>query len=170
MFYWKIVRSLTTAATSLHWIVSLESFAQLGSFLRPTLPGMATWMRSMWSWQQLFSDTLPGTNIAPENQWLENELSFWDVLFNFRCYVSFSVKSMEVAKFFRHLMSARWFWPAILLPPLPGGRVPPQRLLGSSGALWWKETFRQEFQCFTMFFFVFIFQVYILIYIYIYIS
>ena len=32
--------------------------------------------------------TLPKTNIAPENQWLEDEIVFWDGLF-FGGYVSF---------------------------------------------------------------------------------
>ena len=33
--------------------------------------------------------TLPATNIAPENQWLEDEISFWDGLFSRAFAVSF---------------------------------------------------------------------------------
>ena len=53
-------------------------------------------------------------------------------------------------------MSARWFWPAILLPPLPVGRVPPQRLLGSSGVV--ERNFRifNVSLCFSLSSFVFI--------------
>ena len=39
----------------------------------------------------LFWSTLPETNIAPENQWLEDEHSFWDGLFSGATLVSGSV-------------------------------------------------------------------------------
>ena len=33
-------------------------------------------------------NTLPETNTAPENQWLEDEISFWDCLFSGAMLVS----------------------------------------------------------------------------------
>ena len=37
-----------------------------------------------------FTDTLPKTNIVPENGWLEDEKSFWEGLFSgSMCYSSF---------------------------------------------------------------------------------
>ena len=36
-------------------------------------------------------DTLPETNIAPENPWLEDEISFWNGLFSGSMFVSGSV-------------------------------------------------------------------------------
>ena len=35
--------------------------------------------------------TLPKTHIAPENQWLEDDISFWDTLFSEAMLVSGSV-------------------------------------------------------------------------------
>jgi len=35
--------------------------------------------------------TLPETNITPENQWLEDEISFWDALFSGAMLVSWRV-------------------------------------------------------------------------------
>ena len=34
------------------------------------------------SFDNLPNDTLLETNIVPENQWLEDEFSFWDTLFS----------------------------------------------------------------------------------------
>ena len=85
-----------------------------------------------------FPDTLPGTNYSNCSPW-KLMVGRWHFLLGPANWLlvsgRVSVKSMEAKKNIRHLMSARWFWPAILLPPLPVGRVPPQRLLGSSGVV-----------------------------------
>ena len=39
--------------------------------------------------------TLPETNIAPENQWLEDEISFWDTLFSEPMFVSGRVNQYQ---------------------------------------------------------------------------
>jgi len=39
--------------------------------------------------QMILVDTLPETNIAPKNEWLEDEFPFWDRLFSGDHYVSF---------------------------------------------------------------------------------
>ena len=57
------MRQLFSTESS-HWKV-LPSFC----FLLPALPGMASWMRSMWSWQIFFPDTLPGTNYSNYSPW-----------------------------------------------------------------------------------------------------
>ena len=47
-----------------------------------------SWWENWWYSRLVFASTLPETNIAPENGWLEEEMSFWDDLFSGAMLVS----------------------------------------------------------------------------------
>ena len=49
------------------------------------------------SFQFSFFGTFPETNISPENQWLEDEISFWDGLFSGAMLVLGSVSAKKTA-------------------------------------------------------------------------
>ena len=52
--------------------------------------------------------TLPETNVAPENQWLENEISFWDAYFQGRIPSQFSLPLWKIPVQFSFMLFRRW--------------------------------------------------------------